>query len=46
MPNHFHVLVEVGRKPEQSPDDEELLARIASTHVEGAAAQARFELTT
>jgi putative transposase len=46
MANHFHVLVEVGRRPEQRPSDEELLARIACIHGESSANQVRIELAT
>jgi REP element-mobilizing transposase RayT len=44
MSNHFHVLLEVGRRPEQRPDDEELLRRIARIHGERSAARVRTEM--
>ena len=32
MGNHFHLLIEVPRRPESPPEDEELLERIAAIH--------------
>jgi putative transposase len=44
MSNHFHVLVEIGRRPEHRPDDEELLGRLARIHGEKSAARIRSEM--
>lgn len=35
MSNHFHLLVEVPRRPDQPPSDHELLERIAAIHSSG-----------
>ncbi len=40
MSNHFHILVEVPKRPHQMPDDTELLERIAAAGGRGAAANA------
>jgi len=37
MSNHFHLLVEVPRRPDQPPSDHELLERIAAIHSSGRA---------
>lgn len=37
MSNHFHILVEVPRRPEVLPSDEELMALIRETHGPGVA---------
>ena len=41
MSNHFHILVEVPRRPEQLPDDEALLELIASLGGESSAGTVR-----
>ena len=35
MSNHFHLLIEVPRRPDQPPGDHELLERIAAIHSSG-----------
>jgi len=44
MSNHFHVLVEVPRRPEQMPDDAQLLAKLKRLYSPEAFAQVRWQL--
>jgi putative transposase len=44
MSNHFHILVEVPARPEEDPDDEELLAHLARLYSEPEMAEIRWEL--
>ena len=46
MSNHFHVLVEVPRRPEQMPDDAQLLAKLKRLYSPEAFAQVRWQLET
>ena len=45
MSNHFHVLVEVPRRPEQAPSDDELLTRLKRAYSAKAFAQVRWKLS-
>jgi putative transposase len=44
MRNHFHVLVEVPRRPQELPDDAGLLAKLKRLHSPEAFAQIRWQL--
>ncbi len=46
MSNHFHILLEVPRRPEQAPTDDELLTRLKRAYSAEAFAQVRWKLTT
>ncbi len=44
MSNHFHVLVEVPKRPEQMPDDTQLLAKLKRLYSPEAFGQVRWQL--
>jgi len=44
MSNHFHVLVEVPKRPEQMPDDAQLLAKLKRLYSPEAFAQVQWQL--